>query len=110
METIAKLNLGNVGQENMPDLLLAGIFPYDFLLIPRAPVWVWPGGFGFLKHGKLELAAAGSQPSRLGTSAPKHSSQFDFRVLIQRARMSVLVTIVATEQVEKSVFLRTINP
>jgi len=61
VETIAKLNLGNVGQENMPDLLLAGIFPYDFLLVPELPLGCGLGSSIFLKNGELELAAAGSQ-------------------------------------------------
>jgi hypothetical protein len=62
VETIAKLNLGNVGHENMPDLLIAGIFPYDFLLVPELPLGCGLGISSFLKNGKLELAAAGSQP------------------------------------------------
>ena len=62
VETIAKLNLGNVGHENMPDLLLAGIFPYDFLLVPELTLGCGLESSIFLKYGKLELAAAGYQP------------------------------------------------
>jgi hypothetical protein len=61
VETIAKLNLGNVGHESMPDLRLAGIFPYDLLLVPELPLGCGLESFGFPKHIKLELAAAGSQ-------------------------------------------------